>query len=133
MKTILFACVHNAGRSQMAAALFNHLADPAKVRAISAGTEPGQRVHPEVVQAMLELGVDLSAVTPQKLTPALAATASLLITMGCGEACPVVPGLERDDWPLEDPKGKPIERVREIRAEIAERVRGLLGVKGWLR
>ena len=133
MTTILFACVHNAGRSQMAAALFNHLADPAKARAISAGTEPGQRVHPEVVQAMLELGVDLSAVTPQKLTPALAATASLLITMGCGEACPVVPGLERDDWPLEDPKGKPIERVREIRAEIAERVRGLLGVKGWLR
>ncbi|HEX7506837.1 MAG TPA: arsenate reductase ArsC [Polyangia bacterium] len=133
MKTILFACVHNAGRSQMAAALFNHLADPAKARAISAGTDPGQRVHPEVVQAMLELGVDLSAVTPQKLTPALAATASLLITMGCGEACPVVPGVERDDWPLEDPKGKPIERVREIRAEIAERVRGLLAVKGWQR
>ncbi|HEX7509139.1 MAG TPA: arsenate reductase ArsC [Polyangia bacterium] len=133
MKTILFACVHNAGRSQMAAALFNHLADPAKVRAISAGTEPGQRVHPEVVQAMLELGVDLSAVTPQKLTPALAATASLLITMGCGEACPVVPGLERDDWPLEDPKGKPIERVRQIRAEIAERVRGLLEARGWSR
>jgi len=132
MKTILFACVHNAGRSQMAAALFNHLADPAKARAISAGTEPGPRVHPEVVQAMLELGVDLSAVTPQKLTLALAATASLLITMGCGEACPVVPGLERDDWPLEDPKGKPLERVREILAEIAKRVRGLLGVKGWL-
>ena len=133
MKTILFACVHNAGRSQMAAALFNHLADPAKARAISAGTEPGQRVHPEVVQAMLELGVDLSAISPQKLTPALAATASLLITMGCGEACPVVPGVERDDWPLEDPKGKPLERVREIRAEIAQRVRGLLGVKGWLK
>jgi arsenate reductase len=133
MKTILFACVHNAGRSQMAAAIFNQLADPAKARAISAGTEPGTHVHPEVVQAMLELGVDLSAVVPQKLTPELAATASLLITMGCGEACPVVPGLARDDWPLEDPKGKPIERVREIRAEIAERVRVLLQAKGWSR
>jgi arsenate reductase len=133
MKTILFACVHNAGRSQMAAALFNHLADPVKARAISAGTEPGSHVHPEVVQAMLELGVDLSAVAPQKLTPELAATASLLVTMGCGEACPVVPGLARDDWPLEDPKGKSIERVREIRAEIAERVRDLLQARGWSR
>ena len=130
--TVLFACVHNAGRSQMAAALFNHLADPAKARAISAGTQPGSHVHPEVLQAMVELGVDLSAVVPQKLTPELAATASLLITMGCGEACPVVPGLARDDWPLEDPKGKPIERVREIRADITERVRGLLQSKGWL-
>ena len=133
MNTILFACVHNAGRSQMAAALFNQLADPVKARAISAGTEPGSHVHPEVVQAMLELGVDLSAVAPQKLTPELAATASLLVTMGCGEACPVVPGLARDDWPLEDPKGKSIERVREIRAEIAERVRGLLQARAWLR
>ena len=132
MKTVLFACIHNAGRSQMAAALFNHLADPAKARAISAGTQPGSHVHPEVLQAMVELGVDLSAVVPQKLTPELAATASLLITMGCGEACPVVPGLARDDWPLEDPKGKPIERVREIRADITERVRGLLQSKGWL-
>jgi len=132
MKTVLFACIHNAGRSQMAAALFNHLSDPAKARAISAGTQPGSQVHPEVLQAMLELGVDLSAVAPQKLTPELAATASLLITMGCGESCPVVPGLARDDWPLEDPKGKPIERVREIRADITERVRGLLQSKGWL-
>jgi arsenate reductase len=82
---------------------------------------------------MLELGVALSAVVPQKLTRELASTASLLVTMGCGEACPVVPGLERDDWPLEDPKGKPVERVREIRAEIAERVRGLLQAKGWLK
>jgi arsenate reductase (thioredoxin) len=132
MKTILFACVHNAGRSQMAAALFNHFVDPAKARAISAGTEPGQRVHPEVVQAMLELGFDLSAVAPQKLTQELASAASLLITMGCGEACPVVPGVEREDWALEDPKGKPIERVRQIRSDIAERVHGLLGAKGWL-
>ena len=131
MKTVLFACIHNAGRSQMAAALFNQLADPARARAISAGTDPGSRVHAEVQQAMREVGVDLSAVVPQKLTDELAVTASLLITMGCGEACPVVPGLERDDWPLEDPKGKPIERVRQIRADIAERVRGLLQSKGW--
>jgi len=117
----------------MAAALFNHLADPAMARAISAGTEPGTHVHPEVLQAMLELGMDLSAVVPQKLTQELAATAALLITMGCGESCPVVPGLERDDWPLEDPKGKPIERVRQIRADITERVRCLLQGKGWLR
>jgi arsenate reductase len=133
MKTILFACVHNAGRSQMAAALFNHLADPTKARAISAGTQPGSHVHPEVVQAMLELGVELSAVAPQKLTQELAATASLLITMGCGESCPVVPGLARDDWPLEDPKGKTLERVRQIRADIAERVHGLLQSQGWSR
>ena len=85
MKTILFACVHNAGRSQMAAALFNQLADPVKARAISAGTEPGSHVHPEVVQVMLELGVDLSAVVPQKLTQELAATASLLRLPGVRE------------------------------------------------
>jgi Protein-tyrosine-phosphatase len=115
----------------MAAALFNQLADPTKARAISAGTEPGERVHPEVVQAMLELGIDLSVARPQKLTHELASTASLLVTMGCGDACPVVPGLDRADWPLEDPKGKPIERVRQIRAEIAGRVRDLLQVKAW--
>jgi arsenate reductase (thioredoxin) len=133
MTTVLFACVHNAGRSQMAAALFNLLADPARARAISAGTQPGEHVHPEVVQAMHELGVDLARMTPQRLTRELAASASLLITMGCGEACPVVPGLERDDWPLDDPKGKPIERVREIRAEIADRIRTLLDARGWAK
>jgi arsenate reductase len=132
MKTVLFACVHNAGRSQMAAALFNHYADGSVARAISAGTEPGDHVHPEVQQTMLELGMDLSNVRPQKLTDELAEEASLLVTMGCGEACPFVPGLERDDWPLEDPKGKSIERVREIRNEVAHRVRTLLATKGWL-
>ncbi len=132
MKTVLFACVHNAGRSQMAAALFNQLADPAQARAISAGTEPGDHIHPEVLQAMHEIGIDLSTVRPQKLTRELAATASLLITMGCGESCPVVPGLKRDDWPLEDPKGKSVERTREIRAEIVERVHNLLVKNGWL-
>ncbi len=122
MKTVLFACVHNAGRSQMSAALFNLVADPARARAISAGTEPGPRVHPEVLEAMKELGVDLSNVKPRKLTTELASTASLLVTMGCGETCPVVPGLRREDWPLEDPKGKPIARVREIRDDIRRRV-----------
>jgi arsenate reductase len=133
MTTVLFACIHNAGRSQMAAALFNQLANPSVARAISAGTEPGTRVHPEVVQAMRELGVDLSEVKPQRLTADLASTSALLVTMGCGEACPVVPGLQRDDWPLEDPKGKPIERVREIRADIAARVAALLAARGWAR
>ena len=131
MKTVLFACIHNAGRSQMAAALFNQLADPSRARAISAGTDPGERVHPQVVAVMREAGVDLTTARPQKLTSALASTATLLVTMGCGEACPVVPGLERDDWPLEDPKGKPTARVREIRDEIRDRVRELLARRGW--
>ena len=133
MTTVLFACVHNAGRSQMAAALFNLDADPAKARAISAGTQPGPHVHPEVLDAMRELGVDLSAVQPQRLTDDLAHQAQVLITMGCGDACPVVPGATRDDWPLEDPKGKPIERVREIRDEIRGRVRTLVDRGGWGR
>jgi arsenate reductase (thioredoxin) len=126
MRTVIFACVHNAGRSQMAAAFFNALADPEAARAVSAGTEPGVRVHPEVVEAMREVGIDLSTAQPQRLTDALARTADLLITMGCGEACPAVPGLRRDDWPLPDPKGQPIERVREIRDEIRARVAALL-------
>lgn len=133
MKTVLFACIHNAGRSQMAAAWFNHLADPAKARGISAGTAPGQRVHPEVMDAMKEVGIDLSRETPRFLSDELAQTASLLITMGCGEACPAVPGLLRDDWPLEDPKGKPLPRVREIRGEIRARVERLLQAEGWAR
>jgi arsenate reductase len=131
MKTVLFACVHNAGRSQMAAAWFNVLADPAKARAISAGTVPGPRVHPEVLAAMGEVGVDLSAVTPQRLTDELAGGAAMLITMGCGEACPVVPGLRREDWPLEDPKGQSIARVREIREAIKERVEEMIAREGW--
>jgi arsenate reductase len=131
MKTVLFACVHNAGRSQMAVAIFDRLADPAKVRALSAGTEPGARVHPEVVDAMREIGVDLTNVVPTKLTDDLAAEANLLVTMGCGEACPLVPGVERDDWALEDPKGRSIERVRAIRDEVERRVRRLLVERGW--
>ncbi|AUX36139.1 MULTISPECIES: arsenate reductase ArsC [Sorangium] len=131
MNIVLFACVHNAGRSQMAAAWFNALSDPEKARAVSAGTEPGPRVHPEVLAAMAEEGIDLSAVKPQRLTDALARQATLLVTMGCGEACPVVPGLRREDWPLEDPKGKPVARVREIRDEVRARVAELASREGW--
>ena len=123
MKTIIFACVHNAGRSQMAAAF---AARHAGVRAISAGTEPAERVHPEVIDVMREIGIDLSQARPQKLTVELAQQADLLITMGCGDKCPYVPGLKIEDWPLEDPKGKPIERVREIRDEIQRRVEQLV-------
>jgi arsenate reductase (thioredoxin) len=128
---VLFACVHNAGRSQMAAAWFNKLAEPAKASAISAGTEPGSRVHPEVIDVMKEAGVDLSGEKPKFLSDELARSATLLITMGCGEACPFVPGLRREDWPLEDPKGKPLARVREIRGQIEHRVRQLLETEGW--
>jgi arsenate reductase len=133
MKTVLFACVHNAGRSQMAAAWFNALSDPGKARAISAGTEPGTRVHPEVLEAMKEVSVDLSDAKPKFLSDELAASATLLVTMGCGETCPVVPGLRRADWPLEDPKGKPIECVREIREAVKERVTKLLAEEGWAK
>jgi len=131
MKTVLFACVHNAGRSQMAAAWFNRLADPSKARAISAGTDPGPHVHPEVVTAMREVGLDLTGASTTRLTPELARTAQVLVTMGCGDQCPYVPAVERDDWPLEDPKGKPIEEVREIRDAIRDRVRALLEREGW--
>lgn len=127
MFQVIFACVHNAGRSQMAAAFFNQLADPAMARAVSAGTEPGVRVHPEVLAAMLEVGIDLSEAKPQRLTEELAREANLLITMGCGDKCPYVPGLRRDDWPLSDPKGRPMDEVRAILDEILRRVRVLLG------
>lgn len=131
--TVIFACVHNAGRSQMAAAQFNLIADPSKARAISAGTAPGARVHPEVVEVMRELGVELSAVVPRLLTTELATGATLLVTMGCGEACPVLSGVEHDDWPLEDPKGKPLAHVRHIRDDIARRVAHLVDARGWQR
>lgn len=130
MKTVIFACVHNAGRSQMAAAFFNSLADPARARALSAGTAPGDRVHPEVVAVMLEEGIDLSGAHPQTLTTELAAQAQLLITMGCGDECPYVPGVPRDDWPLDDPKGQPVERVRAIRDDIRARVEALVVQEG---
>ena len=133
METVIFACVHNAGRSQMAAAWFNALADPAMVRAVSAGTQPGERVHPEVVDVMREAGIDLSGNLPQRLTSDLVEGAALLVTMGCGDECPFVPGLQTDDWPLPDPKAQPIETVRKIRDDIRRRVLELLRERGWSR
>lgn len=117
----------------MAAAFFNALADPAKARAVSAGTKPAAQVHPEVVAAMREVGIDLARATPTLLTDALAAQAELLVTMGCGEACPLVPGLRREDWSLADPHGKPIEQVRAVRDEIRARVEQLLAAEGSCR
>ena len=130
---VIFACVHNAGRSQMAAAFFNALAAPEQARAISAGTRPGERVHPEVVSVMREVGIDLSSARPQHLTADLAQGARMLVTMGCGDECPVVPGARRDDWPIQDPKGLPIERVRAIRDEIKARVERLVASERWAR
>ena len=115
----------------MAAAFFNALSDPSKARAISAGTEPADRVHPEVVDTMREVGIDLSAAQPRLLMPHLASQVLLLVTMGCGEACPFVAGVEREDWDLPDPKGMPPEWVRTIRDEIRERVERLIGTQGW--
>lgn len=126
MKKVVFACVHNAGRSQMAAAFFNQLADPKDAQAVSAGTQPAEQLHPVVVEAMLEAGIDLRQARPQRLTTELVQGAQLLITMGCGDQCPYVPGMQREDWPLRDPKGLPIEEVRTIRDEVRERVQQLL-------
>jgi arsenate reductase len=126
MKKVIFACVHNAGRSQMAAAFFNVLVAASKAKAFSAGTQPADRVHPEVVQVMKEVGIDLSAAKPQRLTEELAKDGDLLITMGCGDECPYVPGLKRTDWPLPDPKGKDINDVRRIRDDIRARVKKLV-------
>lgn len=132
LDTVLFACVHNAGRSQMAAAWFNKMCDRRKARATSAGTQPGERVHREVVQVMSEEGIDLTGVKPQFLSEALARQATLLVTMGCGDACPFVPGLQKLDWPLQDPKGQPIEVVRNIRDEIRQRVTDLATERNWI-
>lgn len=122
---VLFACVHNAGRSQMAAAFFNMFA-PAELHAVSAGTRPAASVHPEVISVMHEVGIDLSSVVPQKLTEEPAREAGLLVTMGCDEDCPYVPGLRRLDWPLPDPKGGSLEAVRAIRDDIRRRVLALV-------
>jgi arsenate reductase len=132
MDTVLFACVHNAGRSQMAAAWFNKICDRTKARAISAGTQPGERVHPEVLQVMSEEGIDLAGVKPQFLSSELAQQATLLVTMGCGDACPFVPGLKKIDWPLTDSKGQSIELVRKIRDEIRARVTELAQKQNWI-
>jgi len=133
MIRVLFACVHNAGRSQMAAGLFNRMADPSLAQAISAGTEPATQIHPEVLSVMREVGIELEGVTPQFLSADLASQANILVTMGCGESCPVVPGAKREDWELPDPKGQPLERVRQIRNEIRKRVHEMVKANGWGR
>ena len=128
---VIFACVQNAGRSQMAAAFFNAIADPRRATAVSAGTAPTSRVHPEVLSAMSEVGIDLSGAKPQLLTTELAAGAHFLVTMGCGSQCPVLPGTKTLDWALEDPHGKAFERVREIRDEIRRRVQEFVETNEW--
>jgi arsenate reductase (thioredoxin) len=127
MATALFVCLHNAGRSQMSAALFERAAG-GRHRALSAGSEadPDGRVHPQVVEVMGELGVDLSGRRPQRLTRALAEEADVVVTMGCGDACPFIPGKRYLDWELEDPKDRPLEEVRATRDEIARRVEALV-------
>lgn len=125
MATALFVCLHNAGRSQMSQALFERAAD-GRHRALSAGTTPAERVHPEVVDVMRELDIDLADRTPRKLTRELAELADVVVTMGCGDECPFVPGRRYLDWELDDPKGRRIEEVRATRDEIAVRVRELV-------
>ncbi|RMI32155.1 arsenate reductase ArsC [Nocardia stercoris] len=127
--SVLFVCVHNAGRSQMAAAYLTHLAgDAVEVR--SAGSAPADRVNPTAVRAMSEVGIDLSAEHPKILTVDAVQTSDVVITMGCGDACPYVPGKQYLDWKLDDPAGRGIEAVRPIRDEIEQRVRGLLADLG---
>ena len=125
MTRILFMCLHNAGRSQMSKALFERAAG-GRHEADSAGTEPAERVHPEVVEAMREIGVDLSGRTPQKLSDELAEWADVIVTMGCGDACPYIPGKRYVDWDLPDPKGRPLDEVRALRDDIAHRTEALL-------
>jgi arsenate reductase len=125
MTRVLFVCLQNAGRSQMSRALFERAAGGAH-EADSAGTTPADRVHPEVVEVMRELDVDLSGEQPKELTRELAERADVVVTMGCGDACPYIPGKRYVDWELPDPAGRPLGEVRAIRDEIAERVKGLL-------
>jgi arsenate reductase len=127
MATALFVCLHNAGRSQMSAALFEREAH-GRHRALSAGTTPADRVHPEVVEVMREIGIDLADRTPRLLTDALAGEADVIVTMGCGDSCPFVPGKRYIEWDLPDPRGRPLAEVRAIRDEIAVRVSELIDV-----
>jgi arsenate reductase len=129
MATVLFVCLQNAGRSQMSQALFAQAAGGAH-RALSAGTTPADHVHPEVVTVMRELGIDISNRTPQLLTRELAEQADIVVTMGCGDQCPYVPGKRYIDWDLPDPSGQPLDTVRQIRDEIAIRVGTLRGTTG---
>ena len=124
MSRVLFVCVHNAGRSQMSRALFERAAD-GRHEADSAGTEPAERVHPEVAEVMREVGVDLDGRTPRKLTQKLAEWADVVVTMGCGDACPYIPGKRYIDWDLPDPKGLALDEVRALRDDIAHRTEAL--------
>jgi arsenate reductase (thioredoxin) len=125
MATVLFVCLQNAGRSQMSEALFTR-ASAGRHQALSAGTTPAAHVHPEVVELMRELDIDLSDRTPRLLTRQLAEQADIVVTMGCGDECPYIPGKRYIDWDLPDPSGQPVERVRKIRDEIDQRVRSLV-------
>jgi arsenate reductase len=125
MATALFVCLHNAGRSQMSAALFERAAE-GRHRALSAGTTPAERVHPEVVEVMRELGIDIADRVPRKLTRELAEQADVVVTMGCGDECPYIPGKRYIDWDLEDPRGRPVDEVRSTRDDIATRVDALV-------
>ena len=133
MKTILFACVQNAARSQMAAAFCRESTNPSEVTALSAGTQPADKVDAVVVDAMREVGIDLADMKPQPLTAKLQGETQFLVTMGCGEACPLIPAFRRADWSVPDPAGQPIERVREIRDEIRRKVEELVDARGWRR
>ena len=125
MKTVLFLCVHNAGRSQMALGWFEHLAE-GRATAYSGGSEPAEHVNPMAVEAMREVGIDIATKTPRKWTDADLHEADVVVTMGCGDTCPYVPGTRYEDWPLDDPAGQPIEMVRRVRDDIEARVRTLL-------
>lgn len=124
MARVLFVCLHNAGRSQMSQALFERAAG-GRHEAESAGTEPAERVHPEVAEVMREVGIDLDGRTPRKLTQELAEWADVVVTMGCGDACPYIQGKQYIDWDLPDPKGLPLDEVRALREDIAQRTEAL--------
>jgi arsenate reductase len=121
---VLFVCLHNAGRSQMSQALFERVAG-GRHEADSAGTEPAEHIHPEVSEVMREVGIDLDGRTPRKLTQELAEWADVVVTMGCGDACPYIPGKRYIDWALPDPKGLPLDEVRALRDDIAQRTEAL--------
>ena len=128
--TVLFVCVHNAGRSQMAAGFMRELGQ-GRVEVLSAGSAPKDSINPVAVAAMAEVGIDIANNTPKVLTPEAVQESDAVITMGCGDACPVVPGAQRDDWPLADPKGQTMDAVRDIADELDRRVLALISEHGW--
>ena len=130
MANVLFVCLHNAGRSQMSRALFERAA-AGRHEARSAGTQPGDRVHPEVAEVMTEIGIDVSGRVPHRLEREDAEWADVVVTMGCGDECPYIPGRRYVDWDLPDPKGRPLEEVRATRDELAARVEALLAELGY--